>query len=189
MIPLNFAWYASITCLPFLGDRGLLIHELPPCASMIQVLVTRYLYICGWNEPSQIIFAVPFLRLSASLFPFSGNMVSYSIQKLRISNIISSIVCGVVSSWIISLVDPPNTTLLWNYGYDVAICVKSGSDTVLSGENIAPPLIGKRDFSCILSTCCQYWNWRYPLMLDQIDMVSCRVLVYTKFLASLLFYR
>ena len=63
----------------------------------------------------------------------------------------SSRVCGILSSCILSLVSPPNIMLLWSDGKSAAIYVRAGSDTVMSGENIDPPLTRKHDILLYLS--------------------------------------
>ena len=98
-----------------------------------------------------MIVTVHIIRLSATVLPSSGKLLLCSIQQLGRSEIVSPRVFWVLSSWVIYLDSHQKITLLWGSREDSTIYVSDGSDTVISGAYIAPPLTGKRDVLFYLS--------------------------------------
>ena len=127
---------------------------------MIHAAVSNYLYIWVRKYLSLMIVAVPVFIPYATLLPYSGKLEFCIIQKLGWSEIVSSWVHWILSFWVLLLVSPLNTTLLWSDGEDVAIYVSSGSDTITNGANIEPPLTGKPDILL-------YLNQMLPLLYSK----------------------
>ena len=70
-------------CSSFLWIVVLPIHDIDPCDSVIHVYAAKYLSSCQCKYPLLVIFIVPFIGPSSTLFHYSGKFYYVTSRSWR----------------------------------------------------------------------------------------------------------